>query len=121
LFSSDEAEEDAVVGIRRTTLAARLKAIYGRVDRLDAFVGMLAERHVQGTEFGSLQAAMWKQQFEALRDGDRFFYANDSLLPAIKSRYGIDFRQSLAAIIRTNTGAITQTNVFRTANLTAVS
>src|SRR4051794_2809855 len=60
-------------------------------------------------------------QFEALRDGDRFFYANDSLLPAIKSRYGIDFRQSLAAIIRTNTGAITQTNVFRTADLTAVS
>jgi hypothetical protein len=120
-FSSDEAEEDAVVGIRRTTLAARLKAMYGRVDRLDAFVGMLAERHVQGTEFGSLQAAMWKQQFAALRDGDRFFYANDSLLPAIKSRYGIDFRQSLAAIIRTNTGAITQTNVFRTADLTAVS
>ena len=45
---SDEAGEDAVVGVRRTTLAARLKAIYGNVDQVDAFVGMLAEPHVPG-------------------------------------------------------------------------
>lgn len=32
-LGSDQAQEDAVVGIRRTTLAARLKAIYGDVDR----------------------------------------------------------------------------------------
>ena len=82
---SDAAREDAVVGIRRTTLAARLKAVYGNVDRLDAFVGMLSERHVAGTEFGPLQLAMWKRQFDALRDGDRFFYLNDPVLPAIAS------------------------------------
>ena len=63
-----------MVGIRRTTLASRLKAIYGSVDKLDAFVGMVSERHVRGTEFGELQLAIWKQQFTALRDGDRFFY-----------------------------------------------
>ena len=42
-----------------------------------------------GTEFGELQLAIWKRQFEALRDGDRFFYPNDPALPAIQRRYGI--------------------------------
>ena len=111
---SDEAREEAVVGIRRTTLAARLKAIYGSVDKLDAFVGMLSERHVPGSEFGPLQLAMWKQQFEALRDGDRFFYLNDPVLPAILSTYGIDYRRRLADLIRVDTGAHVQANVFKT-------
>ena len=54
-------DADAVAGVRRTTLAARLKAIYGNVDKLDAFVGMVSERHVAGTEFGELQLAIWTQ------------------------------------------------------------
>ena len=49
---------------------ARLKAVYGSVDKLDAFVGMVAEKHVKGTEFGELQLAIWKKQFETIRDGD---------------------------------------------------
>jgi len=44
---SEQAQEEVVTGIRRTTVAARLKAIYGSVDRLDAFVGMVSERHVK--------------------------------------------------------------------------
>jgi peroxidase len=111
---SDEAGEDATVGIRRSTLAARLKAIYGagNVDRVDAFVGMLSEPHVRGTEFGPLQLATWKKQFEALRDGDRFFYLNDPMLATIKQRYGIDYRHTLAQIIRLNTGEKTRPDVF---------
>jgi hypothetical protein len=110
---SDGAREDAVVGIRRTTLATRLNAVYGSVDKLDAFVGMLAERHVPHTEFGPLQLAMWKRQFEALRDGDRFFYLNDPVPPAIDSTYGIDYRQTLAQLIRVDAGARVQANVFK--------
>jgi hypothetical protein len=110
---SDNAQEGAVVGIRRTTLASRLNAIYHSVDRLDAFVGMLAERHVPGTEFGPLQLAIWKQQFEALRDGDRFFYLNDPVLPAIGSTYGIDYRQTLANVIRANADVRVQPNAFK--------
>jgi hypothetical protein len=110
---SDKAREDAVVGIRRTALAARLKAIYGSVDELDAFVGMLSERHVAGTEFGPLQLAIWKRQFAALRDGDGFFYLNDPVLPAITATYGIDYRQSLAGLIRLDTGARVPAHVFR--------
>jgi hypothetical protein len=91
-----------VEGVRRTTLAARLKAIYGSVDQLDAFVGMVAEPHVPGTEFGELQLAIWTRQFQALRDGDRFFYRNDRGLRLIQQAFGIDYRQSMAQIIAAN-------------------
>jgi hypothetical protein len=112
-LGSAAAQEDAVVGIRRTTLAARLKAVYGSVGRLDAFVGMLAERHVRGTEFGPLQLAIWRRQFEALRDGDRFFYRNDPALSAIRQAYGIDYRRTLAGLIRSDTGVAVQANAFK--------
>lgn len=99
----DAAKEKVVQATRRTTLAARLKAIYGSVDKVDAFVGMLSERHVAGTEFGSLQLAIWKKQFQALRDGDRFFFGNDPGLSAIQKQFNIDFKRSLADIIANNT------------------
>jgi hypothetical protein len=109
---SAEAEEEAVAAVRRTTLAARLKAIYGTVDRVDAFVGMMSESHVAGTEFGELQLALWKRQFQALRDGDRFFYANDPELSRIEREFGVTFRRSLAAIIEDNTDAEVAPKVF---------
>jgi hypothetical protein len=105
-------QEEAVTGIRRSTLAARLKAIYGRVGRIDAFVGMLSERHVPGTEFGRLQLAMWKQQFETLRDGDRFFYLNDPELTRIDEDFGITYRHTLADVISLNAGARVPADVF---------
>jgi hypothetical protein len=114
-LDSDEAGEDAVTGVRRTTTAARLKAIYGSVDKIDAFVGMVAERHIAGTEFGELQLAVWKKQFEAVRDGDRFFYLNDPQLTTIKTLYGVDYRHTLAELIKLNTGATTPANVFKVA------
>jgi len=111
---NDEAAVDgsAVVGIRRTTLAARLKAIYGDVDKLDAFVGMVSERHRTGSDLGELQHAIWKKQFEALRDGDRFFYLNDSVLRAIEREFRITYRHTLAEIIELNTDAEVNDNVF---------
>ncbi len=114
-IGSVEADADAVVGIRRTTLAARLKAIYREVGNLDAFVGMVSERHTRGTEFGELQLAIWKHQFEALRDGDRFFYRNDPELRSIERRFGISYRRTLAEIIELNTGVDVQSNVFKVA------
>jgi hypothetical protein len=111
-LGSEAADAEAVVGVRRTTLAARLKAIYGDTSKLDAFVGMVSERHVHGSEFGELQLAMWKQQFQALRDGDRFFYQNDQVLPELRRLFGIDYRRTLAQIIEQNTGIDVQDNVF---------
>jgi peroxidase len=99
----DTDNSTATRAVRRSTTAARLRAVYGSVDNVDAFVGMVAERHVPGTEFGELQLAMWAKQFQALRDGDRFFYGNDPGLSTIKERYGLDFHRSLAQIIASNT------------------
>ncbi len=99
---TDAADTTAVVAQRRTTTAARLNAIYGDVDDVDAFTGMVSEAHVEGTEFGELQLAMWESQFAALRDGDRFFYGNDDALDIIAAEYGIDYRRSLAEVIVAN-------------------
>ena len=93
----------AVEGIQRTTVAARLRNIYRSVDNVDAFTGMMAEPHVNGTEFGELQLAMWETQFTAMRDGDRFFYLNDPVLEMIEDEFDIDYRQTLAEVIANNT------------------
>ena len=112
-LGSPDAQEDAVVGIRATSLAARLKAVYGRQSAVDAFTGMVSEPHVTGSDLGPLQQAMWKKQFESSRDGDRFFYLNDPALPLIQQLFGISARRSLAQIIRANTGAAVQDDVFK--------
>ncbi|RSM86590.1 peroxidase [Kibdelosporangium aridum] len=115
LLGSPAADSHGVSGVRRSTLAARLSATHGgNVSNLDAFTGMIAERHLPGKEFGELQHAIWRKQFETLRDGDRFFYLNDPALGEIERRYGITYRQTLGQIIRTNTGVETQDNVFLT-------
>jgi hypothetical protein len=102
-LGSPEAETEATRNVRRTTVASRLKAIYGSVDKVDAFVGMIAEPHNAKSDLGELQTAIWKRQFQALRDGDRFFYENDPGLSQIQRRFGIDYRHSLADIIALNT------------------
>jgi peroxidase len=60
--------------------------------------------------------AIWAKQFQALRDGDRFFFGNDQGLSFIKNTYGIDFRHTLAQIIQMNTG-ITAADQNPTGNL----
>jgi hypothetical protein len=102
---SDAAQEHATAARRRSTLAARLRSVYGDVDRVDAFVGMVSEPRLPGSELGELQAAIWRRQFEALRDGDRFFYLNDPALGRIQRRYGITYRHTLAELIALDTDA----------------
>ncbi|HEX8631276.1 MAG TPA: peroxidase family protein, partial [Catenuloplanes sp.] len=117
-LGTDEAEASAVRGERRTPLAARLRAVYGSTANVDAFTGMVAEPHVAGTDMGELQLAIWKKQFQALRDGDRFFYGNDPGLTRIREQYGIDYRRPLSAIIASNTDiplADLSPNVFHVA------
>jgi len=89
-----------------------LRAIYGDVGHLDAFVGMVSEPRVRGTEFGELQLASWRRQFEALRDGDRFFYAVDPVLRSIQRTYHLGYRHTLAEIVRLNTDATVDDEVF---------
>ena len=57
-----------------------LQAVYGTINNIDPWVGMLAEHNHDGSLVGGLRHTIIKEQFEKLRDGDRFFYANDTLL-----------------------------------------
>lgn len=58
--------------------AQLLSETYGDINNLDPWVGMLAETHMQEAMMGRLMQVILKEQFQLLRDGDRFYYANDS-------------------------------------------
>ena len=85
-------------------LQAALAQAYGSVDRIDLWVGGLAEPHLPGSSLGATFTRIIVDQFTRLRDGDRFWYENS--LPAAK--IGDIQGVSLATIIRRNT---TLTNV----------
>ena len=63
-----------------TELAEALAGIYTTPDQLDAWVGLLAEDRALGAAVGQTLALVIADQFERLRDGDRFFYLNDDAL-----------------------------------------
>jgi hypothetical protein len=68
---------------------------------------MLSEPTHPGTvggEVGELQEAIVRKQFEAARDGDRFFYLNDDNLKTIEQRYGISYKHSLGELISKDAG-----------------
>lgn len=58
-------------------LRQQLRDLYGSVDNIDAFVGGLAEDRVRGASVGPLFRRIVADQFERVRDGDRFWYERD--------------------------------------------
>lgn len=79
----------------------RLANVYGNVDQVEAWAGGLAEEHRPGALVGELFFTVIKDQFQRLRDGDRFWYQNvfsGEDLATLEST-------TLGAIIRRNTGA----------------
>ncbi|KRQ92508.1 peroxidase family protein [Bradyrhizobium valentinum] len=55
---------------------AGLKAAYGNVNNVGLWTGGLSENHVPGALVGETFQAIIARQFEALRDGDRFWFEN---------------------------------------------
>ena len=47
------------------------------VDEIEPWIGLLAEEHVSGASVGETLFIIFKQQFEMLRDADRFWYERD--------------------------------------------
>ncbi len=92
-------------------IQTRLSRAYPSLDDIDLWVGGLAEDAVNGGMMGELISAILIQQFEALRDGDRFWYEN-SLNDEELQLLG---RTTLAEIIRRNTTIDNEisNNVFR--------
>lgn len=52
----------------------KLEEAFGNVDNIDVWVGGLAEDPLTGSHLGELFHLIVKMQFEALRDGDRYWY-----------------------------------------------
>jgi hypothetical protein len=56
-----------------------LSQIYeGDFNDIDPWVGMLAEEHEPGALMGKTVMTILEKQFQALRDGDRFYFENDA-------------------------------------------
>ncbi len=90
-------------------LQKQLKAAYGTVDKIDAWVGGLAEKHRPGSSVGELFSRILVDQFTRLRDGDRFWYQNTFSKADVQKLE----QTSLAEVIRNNTTTNNlQSNVF---------
>ncbi len=80
------------------TVQANLARVYPSVEDIDLWVGGLAEPHAPGALVGATFQAILRDQFERLRDGDRFWY--QSYLPTELVR--LVEQQTLAGILRRN-------------------
>lgn len=54
----------------------RVLEVYGDPEKIDALIGGLAEEKTNGSLLGPLFHKIVKDQFEKLRNGDRFYYEN---------------------------------------------
>jgi len=79
---------------------ARLAGVYGSVDDVDLWIGVISEDHHPGAVVGELAFRILRDQFMRLRDGDRFWY--QAALPRALAQH-VE-QQTLATIIRRNTG-----------------
>jgi peroxidase len=111
LMAARAQEFDAkVIDDVRNLLFGPPGAVYGDVDSIDPWVGMLSEDHYQDAGVGETIFFILSNQFAALRDGDRFWYQNDPTLAAYLPEIEAT---SLADIIMRNTGIQNITgNVF---------
>ncbi len=65
-----------------TLIANSMEQLYGDINNIDPWVGMLAENKMPDALFGATIMEIMKSQFTALRDGDRFYFENDNGLSA---------------------------------------
>ncbi len=88
-----------------------MEFLYGDINEVDPWVGMLAESKMPGALFGPTAMTTVKKQFMDLRDGDRFYYENDFWLTEEEKQWLKGTR--LADVIRRNTAVtIIQDDVF---------
>ena len=94
-----------------STFADSLKTLYGTVDQIDLWIGVLAEDHIPNASLGKTMNAIFKTQFENLRDGDFYFYLHDPfLLPGVRDKL---IKTKFSDVIKRNTTLTSlQSNVF---------
>ncbi len=94
-------------------LQSLLSELYGDVNNIDAWIGGLAEDHMLGGSLGELFSTIIIDQFENLRDADRFWYQNDDFFLNETSLLSEINNINLSDIIELNTNiSDLQENVF---------
>jgi hypothetical protein len=96
-----------------TQVQKELEEAYpGGVNTIDAFEGGMAEDHVAGSDVGPLFQAIMVNQFQRLRDGDRFFYLNENFNADENNL--LQEGDTLAKVIESNTDITNlQSDVFK--------
>lgn len=90
-------------------MQAKLQSLYGNVNNMDVWVGVVAEKHLPGSSVGALTSAVLVDQFSRLRDGDPNWFEH------IYSGRQLDQLEhtTLSDVIRRNTTVTNiQSNVF---------
>jgi heme peroxidase len=88
-----------------------MEFVFGDINKVDPWVGMLAETKMPDALFGPTAMTIVKKQFMDLRDGDRFYFENDFWLSEEEKQWLKDTR--LSDVIRRNTPVtIIQDDIF---------
>ncbi len=91
--------------------ATAMEELYGTIDNVDPWVGMLAEPHVEDGLFGNLVTTIFEKQFQSLREGDRFYYENmDFSAIELEEINSVSMRDLL---MRNTSISLMQDDVFR--------
>jgi hypothetical protein len=56
------------------SVVEKLEKLYSSIEEIDPFVIALAEDHIEGSSLGETATTILIEQFERLRDGDRFYF-----------------------------------------------
>lgn len=81
----------------------RLKRAYGHVDRVEAWPGLMAERHVRGGSMGETMVRLWTREFRRIRSGDRWFYKRAGIIGGELKGVGVGEKETLRKILLRNT------------------
>uniref|UniRef100_A0A6Q2X2F0 C1q domain-containing protein n=1 Tax=Esox lucius TaxID=8010 RepID=A0A6Q2X2F0_ESOLU len=93
---------ELAVVMNNTVLAQKLLDLYGTPDNIDVWLGGVAEPFVPNGRVGPLLGCLIANQFQKIRQGDRFWWENDGVFTDAQ-RDSLR-KASLARIICDNTG-----------------
>lgn len=59
---------------KNRNVQSALQSVYEKVDKIDPWIGLMAEDHARRSSMGPTMLAIWQREFLRLRDGDRFHF-----------------------------------------------
>lgn len=72
-----------------TVIARRMRKVYGKVERVELWPGVIVERKGRGEVMGETARRMWRREFERVAAGDRRWFARHQFVKAgLKKKKG---------------------------------